>query len=421
MQFRTPVKASSVNANSIVKSFIGAATSGSFAVCWMVLVLVSYPREGWPLKPTTANPVKEEVQKTLRKHVLEQAARAMQQQPVTLTAYSSPRSAGGLHDFFSEADYWWPDPANPSGPYIQRDGLTNPDNFVAHRQAMIQFSQVIGALASAYRLTGQTTYVQHAFRHLRAWFIDPETRMSPALLYSQAIGNKVTGRGIGIIDTIQLMEVAQGLLVMESAKGVDKQQVTDVKRWFDQYIDWLMTHPYGKEEMEAKNNHGTCWVMQVAAFAKLTDNKPALDFCRDRYKTVLLPNQLAANGSFPLELSRTKPYGYSIFNLDAMTTICQILSDSTDNLWTFTTPDGRTIRQGIDYLYPFVADKTQWPLKPDVMYWQNWPVAQPFLVFGASAFGQANWLATWKKLDHAPAVDEVIRNLPIRHPLIWLN
>jgi len=392
----------------------------------LVLLLVGYPQKGWPTngwpaKLAPVNPVKEEIRKTLRKQILEQASWAMQQQPVTITAYSSPRSAGGLHDFFSEADYWWPDPANPAGPYIQRDGMTNPDNFVAHRLAMIRLSQVIGALASAYQVTGQTAYVRHAFRHLNAWFIDPETCMNPSLTYAQAIGNKVTGRGIGIIDTIQLMEVAQGLRVMEHAKEADQQQIAGVKQWFADYIHWLMTHPYGKDEMAAKNNHGTCWVMQVAAFARLTGNKSVLDFCRNRYKTVLLPNQLAANGSFPLELSRTKPYGYSVFNLDAMTTLCQILSDPTDNLWTFALPDGRTIRQAIDYLYPFVADKTRWPLKPDVMYWQFWPVAQPFLVFGASAFGQNTWLATWKKLDHAPAVEEVIRNLPVRHPLIWLN
>jgi hypothetical protein len=349
-------------------------------VC-VLLLLVGSPQNGWPANgwyttglPERSTPsVKDTVRKTLRKQLLEQAAWAMQQQPVTLTAYSSPRSAGGKHDFFSEADYWWPDPANPAGPYIQRDGMTNPDNFVAHRLAMIRLSQVIGALASAYQLTGQTTYVRHAFRHLDAWFIDPETRMNPSLNYAQAIGNKVTGRGIGIIDTIQLLEVAQGLRVMEQARGTDKQQIAGVKQWFSQYIDWLMTHPFGKDEMEAKNNHGTCWVMQVAAFAKLTGNKSVLDFCRNRYKMVLLPNQLAANGSFPLELSRTKPYGYSVFNLDAMTTLCQILSDPTDNLWTFATPDGRTIRQAIDYFYPFVADKTQWPLKPDVMYWQHNP------------------------------------------------
>jgi hypothetical protein len=71
--------------------------------------------------------------------------------------------------------------------------------------------------------------------------------------------------------------------------------------------------------------------MQVAAFAKFTDNDTLMKFCSDRYKNVLLPNQMAADGSFPQELRRTKPYGYSIFNLDAMATICQTLSSEKDN------------------------------------------------------------------------------------------
>lgn len=201
---------------------------------------------------------------------------------------------------------------------------------------------------------------------------------------------------------------------------MDRQALEAIRRWFEQYLQWLTTHQYGKDEMNAKNNHGTCWVMQTAAFAKFTRNEKLMRFCRDRYKTVLLPNQMAADGSFPQELRRTKPYGYSIFNLDAMTTICQILSTIEDNLWSYATPDGRNIQKGIEYLYPFIADKNKWPGKPDVMYWENWPVAQPFLVFGASAYDKKEWLKTWKALEHAPKVEEVIRNLPVRHPLIWL-
>ncbi|WP_410962066.1 alginate lyase family protein, partial [Salmonella sp. SAL4457] len=77
--------------------------------------------------------------------------------------------------------------------------------------------------------------------------------------------------------------------------------------------------------------------------------------------------QMASDGSFPLELKRTKPYGYSIFNLDAMTTICQVLSTTQDNLWRYETADGKSIRKGIEYLFPFITDKSKWPLKPDVM------------------------------------------------------
>lgn len=365
-----------------------------------------------------ADEIRKQAELTLKKQVLVKAKWAMQQKPVTVTAASSTRSAGGTHDFFSEGDYWWPDPKNPDGPYIQRDGMTNPENFVAHRLAMIRFSEIIGALASAYRLTGEEKYAKQAMLHLKAWFINEATLMNPHLKFAQAIKGRFTGRGIGIIDTIQLMEVAQGVIVMSA--GLDKAVLQGVKGWFSEYLDWLMTHPYGKDEMKAENNHGTCFTMQVASFAKLTGNEELMKFCSNRYKTVLLPNQMAADGSFPRELSRTKPYGYSVFNLDAMTTLCQILSTPQDNLWTFETEDGRSIKKGVAYFYPFVKDKSIWPLKPDVMYWEHWPVAQPFLIFAADAFQQEEWLKTWQQLDHQPKVEEVIRNLPVRNPLIWL-
>lgn len=362
---------------------------------------------------------KEEIAATLYKQVLQETAWAMQQEPLTVTAQSSPRSAGGKHDFFSEGDYWWPNPASVDSPYIQRDGMTNPDNFVAHRQAMIRFSKIMGALASAYKLTGDEKYVQQALKHCKAWFVDAATLMNPNLLYAQAIKGRFTGRGIGIIDTIQLMEVVQGLLAMQNAKSMNATDLAAIRNWFEQYLNWLTTHKYGRDEMNATNNHGTCWAMQVAAFAKFTGNQKLMDFCSDRYKNVLLPNQMAADGSFPRETARTKPFGYSLFNLDAMATLCQILSTKENNLWQYQTADGKSIRKGVAFLYPYIVDKSKWPYKKDVMYWDQWPVAQPALVFGANAYDNKAWLATWEKLDHAPTVEEVIRNLPVRHPLIW--
>jgi len=357
----------------------------------------------------------------LKKEIIVKADKALTEAPQTITMFVCKRSAGGIHDFYSEGDYWWPDPANPEDPYIQKDGMTNPDNFIDHRKAMIRFSQIIGSLSSAYKITGDEKYVKQAFIHLKAWFADSATRMNPSLLYSQAIKGRFTGRGIGIIDTIQLMEVAQGIIAMQNAKCIDKQLFEAIKSWFSDYLKWLTTHQYGKDEMNAKNNHGTCWVMQVASFAKLTNNTEILDFCRTRYKEVLLPDQMAADGSFPQELRRTKPYGYSLFNLDAMTMICLILSDEKNDLWNYKTSDGRSIRKGIEFLYPYIVDKSKWPFNHDVMYWDEWPVAQPFLVFGANHFNEKQWFTTWSSLNHFPEVEEVIRNLPVRNPIIWIN
>jgi hypothetical protein len=388
---------------------------------WIFFLIVACTGQQKTGKTVAASSFKDEITATLRQQVMQEAAWALQQEPVTVTAQTSARSSGGKHDFFSEGDYWWPNQKSADSPYIQKDGMTNPGNFVAHRLAMIRLSKIVGALASAYKLTGDEKYVAAAMKHCRAWFTDTATLMNPNLLYAQAIKGRFTGRGIGIIDTIQLIEVVQGLMAMLDAKSMDPNDVKGIRAWFDQYLQWLTTHKYGKDEMNAENNHGTCWVMQVAAFAKFTGNQELLTFCSDRYKNVLLPNQMAADGSFPREIKRTKPYGYSIFNLDAMTTICQVLSTKENDLWNYQAAGGRSIRKGIEFLYPFLADKNKWPFPKDVMYWENWPVAQPALVFGAVAFGNKDWLSTWKQLDHDPSVEEVIRNLPVRHPLIWFN
>ena len=358
---------------------------------------------------------------TFRKaDILREASWAMRQKPVTITSTVATRSAGGRHDFYSEGDYWWPNPKDPDGPYIRRDGETNPENFIAHREAMIRFSTIVGDLAAAYLLTHERKYVDQALKHIYAWFRDTATMMNPNLRYAQAIHGITTGRGIGIIDTIHLMEVAQAIYLFEQAGLIPPRGLAAIKSWFGDYIHWLMTSKNGQDEMNAKNNHGTCWDMQVASFAKVTGDTSVLNFCRERYQKVLLPDQMAANGSFPLEEARTKPYGYSLFNLDAMTTICQILSDKTHDLWHYTTPDGRNIAGAIGYMYPYVKDKGSWPKPPDVMYWKYWPVAQPFLVFGAAAFDNDQYYALWKSLDHDPTEGEIIRNLPVRHPLIWM-
>lgn len=357
----------------------------------------------------------------LEHEIISRADKVLSEAPRTVTMYPCARSAGNIHDFYSEGDYWWPDPVNPEGPYVQRDGMTNPDNFTDHRKAMIRLSRIVGSLASAYKITGNESYVRAAFGHLKAWFVEPSTRINPSLLYAQAIKGRYTGRGIGIIDTIQLIEVAQGILTMQNAKCIDRQLLVSIKTWFAEYLNWLLTHQYGIDEMNAKNNHGTCWVMQAASFAKLTGNNVILDLCRARYKEILLPLQMGSDGSFPLEISRTKPYGYSIFNLDAMTMICQILSDKNNDLWNYSTDGNKSLLRGIEFLYPFVSDKSKWPYNHDVMYWDKWPVAQPFLLFGANKFKTETWFKTWCSLDHFPEEDEVIRNMPVRNPVIWFD
>jgi hypothetical protein len=355
-----------------------------------------------------------------RQRVLAAAAKYLKQQPITVTAYTSRRSAGGPHDYFSEGDYWWPDPANPGGPYIQRDGMSNPDNFDEHRRALMRLSVQMPALVAAYVITKDSKYAMAAERHARAWFISRQTRMTPALQYAQAIHGRVTGRGTGIIDTIHLVEVARALERLDGAPGWSRGDAALTRQWFADYVEWMTTDQYGRDERDTTNNHATCWVMQVAAFAHLTGNQPLMSDCRTRFKTVLL-EQMAVDGSFPRELQRTKPYGYSLFNLEAMATICEILSTREDDLCTYELPDGRGMRKAMAFMVPYIRDKKSWPKPPDVMYDQYWPMRQASLLFAGVALKRPDYIDLWSTLPADSDVEEVIRNFFIRQPTLWLE
>src|SRR5215469_1090746 len=362
-----------------------------------------------------------DVAKIDRTRILRAADRYVQEQPKTITNVRAVRSEGGPHDYFSEGDYWWPDPKNPNGPYIRRDGFSNPANFNDHRELLIRLSLQMPALTAAWVITRKPAYAARAADHLRAWFVNPDTRMNPNLQYAQAIHGVAPGRGIGIIDTLHLVEVARAAAWVEHSGTLKPAEMDALHRWFADYITWMTTSKNGLEERAAKNNHGTCWVAQVAEFARLTNNDAEVARCRELFRTKLVPDQIASDGRLPLELARTKPYSYSLFDMDALSLICQIASVRGDNLWTFTTPDGRGIRKTIDFMAPYIRDKSKWPFQHDVEYFDDLPVRQPSLLFAGLAYDDDAYLQLWKTLNPDPTVPEIIRNFPVRQPVLWVS
>lgn len=350
-----------------------------------------------------------------------QADASMAAGPVVLTDAIATMSEGGIHDYYSNGDYWWPNPDTSDGlPYIRRDGESNPGNFDSHRILLRSMRTHVANLSAAYRLTGHEAYARKAVQLLQAFFLHEETLMHPHLLYAQAIPGICSGRGIGIIDTLHLIDVPLAVEALKGSEAMIEPIYEGLQRWFASYLHWMKTHPNGVEEMNADNNHGVCWFVQASVFGWFTGDEAMLHFCRERFKTSLLPDQMAPDGSFPRELARTKPYGYSIFVLDNMVTLCHVLSIPEDNLWNYELPDGRSIRKGLDFLVPYISDKAAWPYPPDVEHDEGWPAQVSSLLFAGLALGRPEYISLWQRLDRSPADAEVRRNIAIRQPLLWL-
>ena len=366
-------------------------------------------------------PYQENTISVLQDSILFFANKNLKEKPITITSVTSPRSEGTKHDFFSEGDYWWPDPENPEGPYIRRDGMSNPDNFNDHRKLLIRFSVITGNLTSAYLITKDAKYALAVLPHLKAWFINDSTRMNPNLQYSQAIHGRYKGRYIGIIDGIHLMEVAQSVKILETYGLIPIKDFKEIKSWFKEYEQWLINSDFGKNESNHPNNHGTWWISQVSTYARLLNDEKTLKLCREKFTKQIIPNQIAVDGSQPKELARTKPYGYSLFNLEGLVVNTMLLSDKSINLWKYQTKDGKSVKKAVEFMTPYIKDKTSWPYKHDVMYWDYWPVGQPSLLFSSVEYNKPDWFQIWKSYRHFYKNSEVIRNMPIRNPLIWFE
>lgn len=368
---------------------------------------------------------REMIASPLMEETIRRADEALKAEPLTITAFPAERSAGGIHDFYSEADYSWPDPKDPDAPYIGRDGYSYPGLYDEHRAVLLRLCNVVSDLTCAWILTGDMKYAEAVEPHLMAWFVNEDTMMAPNMLYAQAVRNKFTGRCYGVIDAVHLVEVVQSMIKLEEAGILSEGCLEKTKSWFYQFADWMWSDPQGVTEMHTGNNHGVCWILQVGMYAKYCGWEEMFHFCQNRFMYKYLP-EMAPDGSFPMETARTKSYGYSIFDLDAMVGVCQALSTPECDLFAFKASNGNTIRMAMDFLYPYIKDKSNWPFGKDVTHWDDWPVAQPFMIFawnrfrGDRDFPADDYYDTWLGLDHFPTDKEVIRNLPMRHPILWI-
>jgi hypothetical protein len=401
--------------NHQVLNWKAVGRPGSSAI--LAVVMFALSSRGAPNEEVAAK-----VARLDRARILKLAEAALLLKPPAITDHPATNSQGGPHDFFSQSDYSWPNPTNKTGlPYIGRDGMTNPDNFEEHRMAMRNMKDAVAALAAAYALTGDDKYAPKAAELIKVFFLDQETRMDPNLNYAQAVLGQSSGRSYGVIDTLHLAELPVAVRFLEKSPAFDSGVAQGLKKWFADYIAWMTTASNGVTEMNAKNNHSIAFFVQLASFAKFTGNEPMLELSRRRFKEVLLPNQMDADGSFPLELKRTKPYGYSIFQADNVAALCVLLSTPAEDLWNL--PQRHNARQAMEFIYPYLADKSKWLADHrgrDVQHWEHWPARQPCLLFAYAEFGEEKYFDLWKTLEADPTDLEIRRNMAITQPILWI-
>ncbi|KAF2193321.1 chondroitin AC/alginate lyase [Zopfia rhizophila CBS 207.26] len=288
------------------------------------------------------------------------------QGPWSVTTSKKLPPGGDIHDYASQAPYWWPSSNTTDGcPYIQRDGQRNPesDEYTNHadRGKMFQSSYI---LSLAWYYTGQDNYAKHAGDILRTWFITAETRMNPNLDHAQIIPCQNEGRSIGIIDFSQgyTSVVDAAAILATGAPGWSKDDQRSFRDWNIQFLQWLNQSDFGKEENAAENNHGTFAAMQIAALALFTGDKQ-LATQKVLFGETLINRQIAANGTQPIEIARTRSWHYSTLNIVAVTRLAAIGRKVGIDIWRYQGPDRQNLFNAIKFLIPYATGTAKWEYK----------------------------------------------------------
>jgi hypothetical protein len=234
--------------------------------------------------------------------------------------------SGSRNDYMSMGPYWWPNPDTANGlPYVRRDGQRNPQvaGEALDSDRMQAFCRDVFELTLAHHFGAPDSHAEKAAAALRHWFLAPTTRMTPHLRYGQGIPGIVEGRAEGLIDTRNLWMVIDAALLLNAREAFSDADLAALRQWFAEFAAWMQSSAIGRDEDAASNNHGMFFDAQLVNYLLFTGK---VDKARARLATIVVRRitpQIEADGRMPHELSRTRPFHYCAFNLEAATRLAQ--------------------------------------------------------------------------------------------------
>ncbi|MDB5325609.1 MAG: Alginate lyase [Phycisphaerales bacterium] len=333
------------------------------------------------------------------KKLLRDAEKQLAAGPFSVMDKKSIPPSGDKHDYASMAPYFWPDPSKPDGlPYIRKDGEFNPERMQYDLEPMDRMGTAAQVLGLAYYFTGQAKYADRAAVLIRAWFLDPATRMNPNVRYGQFHpGSASEGVASGVLETMRLVRALDGAALIAGSGALNEADYAGLKHWVGQYVEYLQTSPQGHAELNSGNNHETWCSVQIATYLLYLDRRDEAKALIDAKYRHLIDSQIEADGQQPHEMARTGPLHYSRFNIVALMELARLGDRVGLDLWHYQNPKGGSLRTALDWLLPRYLDPKHDGIK-DISNPKPEEIA-PVLRWAAIKFDAPDYLKTMRSLD----------------------
>lgn len=294
--------------------------------------------------------------------------------PVTAKPQYSP--TGDEHDYVSYARYYWPDPARPDGlPYINRDGHHNVEQVArGDHERLWKFAETVEVLAAAWQIRHDEASARRAAEWLRAWLIEPKTRMNPNLEFAQIrLGHDQNhGSSSGVLDGRCFAQVIDAVRMLHDSPALGAAPEAAIRDWFTKYLAWLDSAKNARTEHAARNNHGSWFLAQMIPIARYCGRDDlARTLCEEDKERIGW--QIRPDGSQPEEIRRVDGLSYSQFNLEAQFQVARLAAGLGIDLWHYTASTGGSLQRAWQFLAPCNSHPEKWPtsenakLKPGFM------------------------------------------------------
>lgn len=290
--------------------------------------------------------------------------------PTSVIDKTAVAASGDPHDFFAIGAYSWPDTSKPGGrPYVYRDSETNPEASSSTDYDKGQYEEMtrrVAILALAYFYSDDIRFAEQGARLLRVWFCDDDTRMNPHFRYAAGRPGVWDGHFSGVIEGVYLIEMLDAVALLEDSPAWSESDSRQLRAWFGELSNWLVSSPFGRREIFTPNNHGSYVLAQIIAFSSFAGHdrraRRAIEIARKQ-----LRRQIKMDGSLPREVDRADGWFYSFYGLRAFVVIARLSEFYGFNFWR----DEPRLAQACSSLAPYATGRSRWPFGRGSKIWQR--------------------------------------------------
>lgn len=245
-------------------------------------------------------------------------------------------------------------------PYIFNDrGGENANGSLGKK--LDQMADNVTTLSMAWFYTGQEKFAEEATRIICEWFLEMDQDSGPLHLQSRISRVLFDSCNISIFDSRRYIEVLDAIYLISSSKAWNPIKMRQLKKWFSNYLAWLLTSEKGKTAGEFQNHVGTWYKAMLASVGFFINDK---DFVREVINDVMnnrLNIQIDASGMQPMETGSSGSFNNSLSNLEAHFILAKIGEWNQLDYWHHDADGKGNIKKAADYLFRYIGNMEDWP------------------------------------------------------------